>query len=78
MGKTADAIKAIAADCDAQVAVASKAIGGKDECTEQQIAAIVELACTNADHLTDAAVREDVRAAMKSTAYVYVAEKAKK
>lgn len=68
-------VKSLAEQCDAEVTTSNAAIGGKDECTEDQIAAIVERVCLNNDHLTDAAVRDDVRAAMKSKAYVFEAAK---
>ena len=75
MGKTQDLIDSLAAACDADTEAASAAIGGKDKASESQIGDIVERVCTNADHATDAAIRDDVRAAMKSKAYTYKPEK---
>lgn len=74
MAKIADVVKDIAAQCDDEVAAASKSISGADECTADQIADIVERVCTNRDHETDAAVRESVRAAMKSKPYEFKPE----
>lgn len=78
MSKLAKLVTEIAAQSDAAVAAATAAIGGDDECTEAQIVSIVDGICTNRDHETDDAVREDVRAAMKAKGYVYKPAKAEK
>jgi hypothetical protein len=78
MSKLVAVMDSIVAQADAAVAEANKAIGGDDECTEAQIAGIVDGICTNRNHETADAVRADVRAAMKAKGYVFKAPKPEK
>lgn len=78
MVKLSELVASLVAECDKQVAEASKAIGGKDECSEAQITSIVASVCGACDHQVDAVVREVVRETMKAKGYVYKPEKAAK
>ena len=78
MVKLSELVANLVAECDKQVAEANKAIGGKDECSEDQIANIVASVCGRRDHQVDAVIREVVRETMKAKGYVYKPEKAAK
>lgn len=51
-------VDSITKECISRIAEAEASIGGP--CNPEQINNIVESVCTNRDHETDAAVREDV------------------